>query len=97
MTLRENTRQNVGGPDLQRVLAVFAVLLGALLPFHRPYFAHLLDTWGPLSWVVPIVGGVAALDTAVYAWRGMWRTSSAAVLFVCAALLLLAVLAWRLS
>lgn len=98
MTLRESTRrEDAGGVDLHRVLAVFAVLLGVLTVLNRPFFAHLLGNWGPPSWVIPIVTGVAALDYAVGVWRGQARTASGAVTAVGAALLLVAVLAWRLS
>ncbi|WP_326829661.1 hypothetical protein OIE13_05865 [Streptosporangium sp. NBC_01810] len=97
MTLRESARQDVAQADPQRVLAVFALLLGALVLFNRPFFAHLLGTWGPPTWVIPIATAVAALDYAVSVWRGEARTASGAVTAVGAALLLVAVLAWRLS
>ncbi|MGC5012493.1 hypothetical protein ACLQ2R_17150 [Streptosporangium sp. DT93] len=97
MTLQENTRPNAGPIEQQRILAVFALLLGALVLFNRPFFSHLLGTWGPPTWVVPLATAVAALDYAAGMWRGESRTASGAITAVGAALLLVAVLAWRLS
>ncbi|MER5420300.1 hypothetical protein [Streptosporangium roseum] len=98
MTLRESVRrEDTSSSDPHRVLAVFALLLGALVLFHRPFWVHLLGGWGMATWVVPIVTGIASLDYAVTAWRGQRRTSSGALVAVGAALTLVAILAWRLS